>query len=84
MHEGQEAALHDLPNWIAQFPNVLFASHDDATKTQRQQFSQMGVKIVEFPETQEAAGAAIDLGEAVIRRTKCDAGIIPQRQRFSA
>ena len=66
MHEGQEAALHDLPNWIAQFPNVLFASHDDATKSQRQQFSQMGVKIAEFPETEAAAGAAIDLGEAVI------------------
>ncbi|NCV66631.1 MAG: alpha-D-ribose 1-methylphosphonate 5-triphosphate diphosphatase [Rhodobacteraceae bacterium] len=66
MHEGQEAALHDLPNWIAQFPNVLFASHDDATKSQRQQFSQMGVKIAEFPETEAAASAAIDLGEAVI------------------
>lgn len=66
MHEGEEAALHDLPNWIAQFPNVLFASHDDATKSQRQQFSQMGVKIAEFPETEAAAGAAIDLGEAVI------------------
>lgn len=66
MHEGQEAALHNLPNWIAQFPKVLFASHDDATKSQRHQFSQMGVKIAEFPETQEAAGAAIDLGEAVI------------------
>jgi alpha-D-ribose 1-methylphosphonate 5-triphosphate diphosphatase len=66
MHEGQGAALHDLPNWIAQFPNVLFASHDDATKSQRQQFSQMGVKIAEFPETEAAAGAAIDLGEAVI------------------
>ena len=66
MHERQEAALHDLPNWIAQFPNVLFASHDDATKSQRHQFSQMGVKIAEFPETEEAAVAAIDLGEAVI------------------
>ena len=66
MHERQEAALHDLPNWIAQFPNVLFASHDDATKSQRHQFSQMGVKIAEFPETKEAAVAAIDLGEAVI------------------
>jgi alpha-D-ribose 1-methylphosphonate 5-triphosphate diphosphatase len=66
MHEAREAVFHDLPNWIAQFPNVLFASHDDATKSQRHQFSQMGVKIAEFPETQEAAGAAIDLGEAVI------------------
>ena len=66
MHQGQGAALHDLPNWIAQFPNVLFASHDDATKSQRHQFSQMGVKIAEFPETEEAARAGIELGEAVI------------------
>jgi alpha-D-ribose 1-methylphosphonate 5-triphosphate diphosphatase len=66
MHHGQGAALHDLPNWIAQFPNVLFASHDDATKSQRHQFSQMGVKIAEFPETEEAARAGIELGEAVI------------------
>ena len=66
MHKGQEAALQDLPIWIAQFPNVLFASHDDATKSQRTQFSQMGVKIAEFPEMEEAAVAAIDLGEAVI------------------
>ena len=66
MHQGQGAALHDLPKWIAQFPNVLFASHDDATKSQRHQFSQMGVKIAEFPETEEAARAGIELGEAVI------------------
>jgi len=66
MHEWQAAALHDLPNWIAQFPDVLFASHDDASKMQRCQFSQMGVEIAEFPETEEAAVAAIDLGEAVI------------------
>ena len=66
LHEGQETALRDLPNWIAQFPKVLFASHDDATKSQRQKFSQMGVKIAEFPETEEAAIAAVELGEAVI------------------
>lgn len=66
MHERQEAALYDLPNWIAQFSNVLFASHDDATKSHRYQFSQMGVKIAEFPETEEAAAAAIDLGGSVV------------------
>ena len=66
MHQGQGAALHDLPNWIAQFPNVLFARHDDATKSPRHQFSQMGVKIAEFPEPEEAARAGIELGEAVI------------------
>jgi len=66
MHDGQEAALYDLPNWIAQFTNVLFASHDDANKIQRHQFSQMGVKIAEFPETKEAAVAAFELGETVI------------------
>lgn len=66
LHEAQETALRDLPNWISQFPKVLFASHDDATKSQRHQFSQMGVKIAEFPETEEAAIAAFELGEAVI------------------
>ena len=66
MHNGQEVALRDLPNWISQFSDVLFASHDDATKLQRQKFSQMGVKIAEFPETQHAAQAAIEMDEAVI------------------
>ena len=66
LHEAQETSLRDLPNWISQFPKVLFASHDDATKSQRHQFSQMGVKIAEFPETEEAAIAAFELGEAVI------------------
>lgn len=66
MHDGQERALDDLPNWIAQFPDVLFASHDDATKKQRQKFASMGVKIAEFPETKEAASAAIETGDAVV------------------
>ena len=44
LHEGKQTALSDLLNWIAQFPKVLFASHDDATKSQRHLFSQMGVK----------------------------------------
>ncbi len=45
---------------------VLLGSHDDNTAAQRQIWHQRGVTIAEFPETQEAAAAARDAGDAVV------------------
>lgn len=66
MHDGREGALKDLPDWIAKFDDVIFASHDDATQDQREHFSNMGVNISEFPETHAAAACAIERDEPVI------------------
>ena len=45
---------------------VLLGSHDDRSTQQRQDWHEMGARIAEFPETQEAAEAARLLGDGVI------------------
>lgn len=45
---------------------VLLGSHDDRTAADRAFWRGLGVRIAEFPETREAARAAVEAGEPVV------------------
>lgn len=59
------AALDGLTKSLAD-QGIRMGSHDDRTADQRAQWHAMGVRIAEFPETQEAAEAARETGDGVI------------------
>ncbi|MCT4554816.1 MAG: alpha-D-ribose 1-methylphosphonate 5-triphosphate diphosphatase [Pelagimonas sp.] len=60
-----QAALPDLCQRLIA-AGVTLGSHDDATAEDRQTWRARGVKVAEFPETQEAAQEAHAAGEPVI------------------
>ncbi|MGR3314835.1 alpha-D-ribose 1-methylphosphonate 5-triphosphate diphosphatase [Roseovarius indicus] len=59
------AALAPLTRSLAA-EGICMGSHDDRTSAQRADWHAMGVRIAEFPETQEAAEAARETGDGVI------------------
>ena len=59
------AALAPLTRSLAA-EGICMGSHDDRTSAQRADWHAMGVRIAEFPETQEAAEAAKATGDGVI------------------
>jgi len=68
LHAGADkvpAALDALCRTLGQ-KDIRMGSHDDHTSAERQNWRARGVRIVEFPETLEAAEAARDGGDAII------------------
>ena len=59
------AALDTLTKSLAA-EGIRMGSHDDRTQAQRDRWHAMGVRLAEFPETQEAAEAARATGDGVI------------------
>lgn len=59
------AALRELTSNLSA-SGIKMGSHDDQTAGQRGEWRRQGVSIAEFPETLEAAEAAIDSGDPVI------------------
>jgi len=59
------AALDTLTGALAA-QGIRMGSHDDRTQAQRDRWHAMGVRLAEFPETQEAAEAARATGDGVI------------------
>ena len=59
------AALDTLTKSLAA-EGIRMGSHDDRTTAQRDDWHKMGVRLAEFPETQEAAEAARATGDGVI------------------
>jgi alpha-D-ribose 1-methylphosphonate 5-triphosphate diphosphatase len=70
--QGLHARMGDVPAALATLTGSLAAegirmgSHDDRTQAQRARWHAMGVRLAEFPETQEAAEAARATGDGVI------------------
>lgn len=63
---GEVSAALDQLCAVLKERAIRMGSHDDATKTARNTWHHRGVRVAEFPETQEAAEAARDAGDAVI------------------
>ncbi|WP_425091794.1 alpha-D-ribose 1-methylphosphonate 5-triphosphate diphosphatase [Tropicimonas sp. S265A] len=68
LHRAQPHVEAALPGLCARLRarGVRLGSHDDPTPERRATLRAMGVRIAEFPETEAAARAAHDAGDAVI------------------
>ncbi|MEQ8988069.1 MAG: alpha-D-ribose 1-methylphosphonate 5-triphosphate diphosphatase [Marinovum algicola] len=70
--QGLHARMGEVPAALETLTQSLTAqgirmgSHDDRTADQRDRWHAMGVRIAEFPETQDAAEAARQTGDGVI------------------
>lgn len=60
------AALDALCTKLLACPGLRIGSHDDASAAMRHIWHDRGVRIAEFPETQDAAQRARELGDGVI------------------
>ena len=68
MHDGLSRARAEMAGFVHDIraAGAVIASHDDADATTRAFWADVGVEISEFPETQDAAQAAIGAGTPVI------------------
>ncbi|MBR9764521.1 MAG: alpha-D-ribose 1-methylphosphonate 5-triphosphate diphosphatase [Rhodobacteraceae bacterium] len=66
LHEESWGNPAPVRDFIAGHPGVLFGSHDDRTAADRVHWGDLGARVSEFPETVEAARAAMSRGEPVV------------------
>ncbi|WP_010137981.1 alpha-D-ribose 1-methylphosphonate 5-triphosphate diphosphatase [Oceanicola sp. S124] len=66
LHEEVHGNPAPARAFIEAHPGVLFGSHDDQSAADRAHWGDLGAGVAEFPETEEAARAAIARGEPVV------------------